>query len=43
MEITIFLAKVIGWYFVITSLFLLFRQKALNAAMKDIVADRAYF
>lgn len=41
MEITIFLAKVIGWYFVIMSLFVLFRQEATKSVVMDILAQRA--
>lgn len=41
MEITIFLAQVIGWYLVIVSLFVLFRQDQLRGVMGDILAQRA--
>lgn len=41
MEITIFLAKVIGWYLVIVSLCVLFRHEQLRAVMGDILAQRA--
>lgn len=41
MELSIFLAKVIGWYFVITSVFTLTRQDAMKSLIGDIIAERA--
>ncbi|MDI9818727.1 MULTISPECIES: hypothetical protein [unclassified Legionella] len=41
MELTIFLAKVIGWYFVIVSLFMLTRQEATKSLIADVLAQRA--
>ncbi|WED42587.1 hypothetical protein [Legionella cardiaca] len=41
MEITIFLAKVIGWYFVIISLCILFRQDLVKSVLGDILGQRA--
>mgnify|MGYP000184383043 CR=1 FL=1 len=41
MGTTLFLAKVIGWYFVITSLFLLFRQQTMKTLMAEVLTDRA--
>ena len=38
---SIFLAQVIGWYFVIISLFLLGRRQAMKSLVGDILADRA--
>lgn len=40
---TIFLATVIGWYLVITSLFLLLRHTQVKSIMADIVDHRALF
>lgn len=40
MGTTIFLAKIIGWYLVITSVFLLVRQKDMKTAMSEVMADR---
>ncbi|RAP38014.1 hypothetical protein B1207_03225 [Legionella quinlivanii] len=39
MDITIFLAKVIGWYLVITSLYVFFRRKNLHPLINAMVAD----
>ncbi|KTC77892.1 hypothetical protein [Legionella brunensis] len=41
MDITIFLAKVIGWYFVIVSLCVLCRQDAAKSMLGDILGQRA--
>ncbi|CEK09489.1 hypothetical protein [Legionella hackeliae] len=41
MDITIFLAQVIGWYLIIVSLYTLFRQEHLKAVMGDILVQRA--
>ena len=41
MTLSIFLAKVIGGYLVIVSLFMLFRQDMLRSLIKDILAQRA--
>lgn len=41
MSTSIFLAKVIGWYLVIVSLFLLCRQKQLQALIKEITTKPA--
>lgn len=41
MELTTFLASVLGWYLVIVSLFMLFRREMLESVMKDILAQRA--
>ncbi len=38
--ISLFLATVIGWYLVITSVFLLFRHETLKSAMNDVLAQR---
>lgn len=40
---TLFLATVIGWYLIITSLFLLLRHKQVKAVMTDILANRGLF
>ncbi len=39
MASTIFLAKVIGWYFVILGLFLIARKQTMKAAIADLVPD----
>ncbi|WP_253675041.1 hypothetical protein [Legionella micdadei] len=36
-----FLAKVIGWYFVIMGLFLIARQQTLKTAINELVSDSA--
>ncbi|KTD19151.1 Integral membrane protein (PIN domain superfamily) [Legionella lansingensis] len=41
MELSIFLAQVVGWYFVIASLCTLLRLDATKAIMEDILAQRA--
>ncbi|MCC5014783.1 MULTISPECIES: hypothetical protein [Legionella] len=41
MDLTLFLARVIGWYFVIISLYMLFCQQALKAIIVDILGQRA--
>jgi len=40
MDVTTYLAMILGWYFVITGFLLLFRQNVLKLAMKDILAHR---
>lgn len=41
MDLTLFLARVIGWYFVIISLYMLCCQQALKAIIADILGERA--
>lgn len=41
--ITLFLATVIGWYFVISSLLMLFRYTYIQAIMIDVLANRGLF
>lgn len=41
MELTIFLAKLIGWYFVILGLFLVVRRQTLKTAITDLISDSA--
>lgn len=41
MDLTLFLAKVIGWYFVIISLYMLCCQQAVKAIVTDILGQRA--
>jgi len=41
--ISLFLATVIGWYLVITSVLLLFRHDTLKLAMADILSQRGLF
>ena len=41
MALSIFLAKVIGGYLVIFSLYMLFRQDMMRALIKDILSQRA--
>ncbi|HHF7346652.1 TPA: hypothetical protein ACPSKE_002094 [Legionella feeleii] len=41
MDLTLFLARVIGWYFVIISLYMLCCQQALKAIITDILGQRA--
>lgn len=41
--ITLFLATVIGWYLVITSLALLFRHEYIKAVIADILEHRGLF
>lgn len=40
---TMFLATVLGWYFVILSLFILFRHEQLRLVMTDLLKQRALF
>ena len=39
---TTYLATVLGWYLVIVSLFLLFRQDYVKSIMSDMLAQRAF-
>lgn len=41
MELSLFLAKVIGWYFLIVGAFLLSRQLMVRSLIVDILANRA--
>ena len=41
MEISFFLAKVLGWYLIISGLYLLSRQTLVRSVLKDILSQRA--
>ncbi|KTD17604.1 hypothetical protein [Legionella jordanis] len=41
MELTLFLGKVIGWYFVIVALWIVIRQELANAIISETIAHRA--
>nr|HAT8714909.1 hypothetical protein [Legionella jordanis] len=41
MELTLFLGKVIGWYFVIVALWIVIRQELANAFISETIAHRA--
>lgn len=43
MELTIFLARVIGWYLVIVSLWVLFRHESVKSVLTDALGQRALF
>ncbi|RMX17901.1 hypothetical protein EAS68_09710 [Legionella jordanis] len=41
MELTLFLGKVIGWYFVIVALWIVIRQELANGIISETIAHRA--
>lgn len=42
MEDSFFLGKILGWYLIIISIFVLFRQNLVKSIVRDILAQRAF-